>query len=289
MSVFILCFLQIVLYTLGTVVVCGLTVEVCYRLCFVLMGRRAGRLFWLVTSWLGTPVHEMGHVLMCLLFGHRIERMRLVPTHSGGAMVEHSYNKRNLYATLGNLFIGIGPIVTGLSAILLTLHLVYPASLQGYFSALAAIVADGASEADMFACIWQLMRGLWMEETRALWTRLLAAIILFSIAIHVRLSTADVRGMLRGLPNYLVICALIAGVITLIGGDAPVRVAIALQQFAWVVIALFSLILVFAVIQLSIVAVYRVFAYLIVGPCRERADFSRCKDYRDRDWEEFKR
>ena len=289
MSVFILCFLQIVLYTLGTVVVCGLAVEVCYRLCFVLMGRRAGRLFWLATSWLGTPVHEMGHVLMCLLFGHRIERMRLVPTRSGGAMVEHSYNKRNLYATLGNLFIGIGPIVTGLSVILLTLHLVYPASLQGYFSALAAIVADGASEADMFACIWQLMRGLWMEETRALWARLLAAIILFSMAIHVRLSTADVRGMLRGLPNYLVICALIAGVITLIGGDAPARVAIALQQFAWVVIALFSLILVFAVIQLSIVAVYRVFSYLIVGPCRERADFSRCKDYRDRDWEEFKR
>ena len=288
MSVFILCFLQIVLYTLGVVVVCGLAVEVCYRLCFVLMGRRAGRLFWFATSWLGTPVHEAGHALMCLLFGHRIEKIRLLPTRAGGAMVEHSYNNRNVYATLGNLFIGIGPVFTGLGVILLTLYLVYPASLQGYMATLETLLASGASGTDMIGGIWQFIGGLLTEGTRTVWLRILAAVILFSMALHVRLSTADVRGMLRGLPNYLVVCALVAGVVTLIGEDVPLGVAIALQKFAWCVVALFSLILVFAAVQLAIVLIYRILAYLIVGPCRERADFSRYKDYRDRDWEEFK-
>jgi hypothetical protein len=288
MGVFFLCFLQIVLYTLGVIVVCGLTVEVCYRLCFVLMGRRAGRLFWFATSWLGTPVHEAGHALMCFLFGHRIEKMRLVPSRAGGAMVEHSYNNRNVYATLGNLFIAIGPVFTGLGVILLTLHIVYPESLQAYFVSLEALLAGSASERDIFAGIWRFIQGLGSEGTRALWARILAGIVLFSMALHVRLSTADVRGMLRGLPNYLVICALVAGVIALMGGEAPARAAIVLRQFAWIVVALFSLILVFAVIQLTIVLIYRVFAYLIVGPSCEKVDLSRYKDYRDRDWDEFK-
>ena len=289
MGVFILCFLQIVLYTLGVIVVCGFAVEICYRLCFALMGQRAGRLFWFATSWLGTPVHEAGHALMCLLFGHRIEKIRLIPTRAGGAMVEHSYNNRNVYATLGNLFIAIGPVFTGLGVILLTLYLIYPVSLQGYFSSLEALLASDASERNIFVGIWQFIGGLWSEGTRALWARILAGIVLFSMALHVRLSTADVRGMLRGLPNYLVICALIAGVVTLIGDGTPVRVAMALQRFAWIVVALFSLILVFAVIQLTIVLIYRALAYLIVGPSRERVDLSRYKDYRDRDWDEFKK
>ena len=40
--------------------------------------------------------------------------------------VEHSYNPRNLWARLGNLFIGIGPIFSGLGVVVLLLWLCFP-------------------------------------------------------------------------------------------------------------------------------------------------------------------
>lgn len=253
MGTFIICFGQIVLYTLGVIVVCGLAVEVCYRLCFALMGRRTGRVFWFATSWLGTPVHEAGHALMCLLFAHRIEKIRLIPTRRGGAVVEHSYDRSNVYATLGNLFIGLGPIVTGLGVIIAVLCLVYPNAMQGYLG----------EQADFFGRVWRLCCGLLTEQTHAIWVRILALALLFSVTLHVRLSASDVRGMLHGLPGYLILCALAAVVVAIVGGETPSRVAQSLRSFAGVVAGLFGLILLFAVIQLAVVAVYRLVVALL--------------------------
>ena len=70
------------------------------------------------TGWLGTPVHETGHALFCLIFGHKISEF--VPfkperNDSGGytlGYVKHSC-KGNLWNQIGYLFIGTGPIILG--------------------------------------------------------------------------------------------------------------------------------------------------------------------------------
>ena len=257
---FIACFGNILLYTLGIVVACGLVVEGCYRLCFHLLGRRPGRVFWFATSWLGTPVHELGHALVCLVFCHRIERMRLFSGRRGVAMVRHSYSRKNVWATMGNLFIGLGPVFTGLAVILTLLSLVYPNSLRAFY----ATGAEGSGALSLlFDRMWRLFQGLLGESTRPAWARIIAVLFLFSVTLHVRLSLADVRGMCRGLPAYLVVCAAASAIVSFMGATAYAEVLGGLRRFGGTVLMLFAIILLFALLQLALVLIYRALAFLL--------------------------
>ena len=91
---------SLLLHTLGIIAVCGLAVNGCSRVFARLLGLDSGLLFD-VTAVLGTPVHELGHAVMCPLFGHRIRAMKLWnPRKAAGlyGYVEHTYNPKNLWA-----------------------------------------------------------------------------------------------------------------------------------------------------------------------------------------------
>ena len=263
MQLFLVCFAQIVLYTLGVMLACGLAVEVCYRLFFLLIGRRAGRFFLFMTSWLGTPLHELGHAMMCVLFAHRIEFIRLFPTRAGDAMVEHSYNKRNPYAAFGNLWIGLGPIFSGLAVIIAVLYFVYPVSMQAFGASLRLLLEGKGQVGDLLPAIGGVIRGLFLEQTRVLWVRILSLFVLFSVALHVRVSTADIRGMLIGVPGYMLLSVLLALIAILMGEETVRLLAIGLQSVAYVLILLFSLILLFAIASLLMVLIYRLVLWFI--------------------------
>ena len=78
-----------------------------------LFGSRAYlRLF----GWFSVPVHELGHLIFAVTFGHRITGVCLFdPSAKSGehGYVNHSWSKTNLYQRAGNFFIGIGPIFLG--------------------------------------------------------------------------------------------------------------------------------------------------------------------------------
>lgn len=259
MQPFLICFFQIVLYTLGVAVACGLAVEICYRLCFLLMGERFSYVFWLVTSYAGgAPVHEGGHALMCLLFCHRIDKIRLVPTRAGGALVEHSYKRFNPYAAFGNLWIGLGPILSGTAVILGILCLVYPETMRAFREAVEVLAQSDAGAGETWVRVGDFLKGLWSESTRPLWVRIPAAVFLFSLSLHVRLSVSDVINMLRGLPVYLLLAALAAWIVTAQGVQASATLVSWLRQGAYLMISLFSLTLIFALVLLALSLVCRV-------------------------------
>ncbi|MHC4845677.1 MAG: hypothetical protein ACYTCU_05905 [Planctomycetota bacterium] len=84
-----------------------------------LTARMVSRFGWrgvLVTGWLGVPVHELSHAAMCLLFGHRVERVRLfAPDRRTGRLgtVRHAWDRRSLYQQVGRFFIGVAPLAGG--------------------------------------------------------------------------------------------------------------------------------------------------------------------------------
>ncbi len=101
-----------------------------------------GSILW--TGWLGTPVHELSHAAMCIVFRHRINEMALFrPDKNNGRLgyVKHSFNRENYYQVIGNFFIGLAPLVGGTILLFLLLWLFYPAAAQ------QAFVANGMSEA----------------------------------------------------------------------------------------------------------------------------------------------
>ena len=68
-------FVQIV-FTAGVVGLCGMFISFCNQCFYDCLGDTA---FFIVkiSGFLGTPVHELSHALMCLIFGHRITDMKI--------------------------------------------------------------------------------------------------------------------------------------------------------------------------------------------------------------------
>ena len=85
----------------------------------------------LFTGILGTPLHELSHYVMCLIFKHNIVRVELFRPSSckvDGVLgfVSHSFNKNSLYQQIGNFFIGIAPLVFGSIALIFSFKLLLP-------------------------------------------------------------------------------------------------------------------------------------------------------------------
>ena len=131
------------LFTVGVVVLTGFTVAVTKRLLLKCCGSGA-YCVEVVTGVIGTPIHETGHALMCLIFGHHINKMVLwQPRDPKGVLgyVSHSYNKKNLWHVLGNLFIGLGPIFSGLLVTLLMMFIGFGDAIGIYLDASADSVS----------------------------------------------------------------------------------------------------------------------------------------------------
>jgi len=84
-------------------------------------------LLW--TAWLGTPVHEYSHALFAVLFRHRINEIVLFsPDPNTGELghVDHSYNQRSFYQSVGNFFIGLAPLIIGPLILIILLYILVP-------------------------------------------------------------------------------------------------------------------------------------------------------------------
>lgn len=84
---------------------------------------------------LGVVVHELSHLLVALLFGHHINRFRLLITDvpdDGGVLgyVDHSWNRNNYYQFLGNALIGTAPVFGCAAALILLTRWLVPQFYQ---------------------------------------------------------------------------------------------------------------------------------------------------------------
>jgi hypothetical protein len=102
----------------------------------LIQNRLASRFGWssiLATGWIGTPIHEFSHVVMCWIFNHRIDAVALFkPDRKSGRLgyVQHSCKRNNWYQQVGNVFIAIAPLIGGSICLLITLWIFYPAIAQ---------------------------------------------------------------------------------------------------------------------------------------------------------------
>ena len=94
--------------------------------------RLAERFGWrsvMWTGWLGTPVHELSHAAMCVLFRHQIDEIALFePDEEAGRLgyVRHSFRHGNKFEELGNFFIGLAPLAGGSIVLTVLLWMFYP-------------------------------------------------------------------------------------------------------------------------------------------------------------------
>ncbi len=249
-------FFKILFYTLGIPVLCGLVVGVCDAVFRFLMGRGLGRGMILGTSIIGTPVHELGHALMCLIFAHKIDKIVLwQPKSKDGTLgyVTHRYNPKNIYHQLGNILIGLGPVFSGLAVMVLCMLLCFPETVSAYTDHASAMVSGGDGFLSLliegFAIIPAMLEE-WSDGGVPVWGRVIAVILMLCVSLHISLSPADIKGALGGVPVYLVLTLVATVIVSLIGTDAMEAVSGALAGFSAATFALFMLVFVFAVLQI---------------------------------------
>ncbi len=92
---------------IGVIIVIGFLLGYLESLTRMYWSRAFGRKGFLLTAWIGVPIHELGHAIMCVLFRHKIVATQFFPTDtSQGALgyVQHQYNQKKCISTNWELF-----------------------------------------------------------------------------------------------------------------------------------------------------------------------------------------
>jgi hypothetical protein len=167
--------------------------------------RLSGRRAVLVTGWLGVPIHELSPALMCVLFGHRIDKLVLFhPDPKTGTLgyVEHRWSRRSPRNVLGAFFVGIAPLLGGAAAILGLLALLLP----GVLVLPDVGLPQGPGDVAGWAALARGLQGALAEAGRALfsrghvasWRLWIFLYLALCIGSHISPSREDLRGSLVG-------------------------------------------------------------------------------------------
>ena len=246
---FLSLFLKISFYPIGAFVICGLIIALCERMVMYFCGR-SGRGIIYATSIIGTPVHEMGHASMCVIFGHKIKKICLWnPKNRDGTLgyVEHSYNRKNLYQRLGNMFIGMGPIFSGLLFVFLVMLVSFSDAFDTY---VISVFRDGyeiSSIGELFSDGFDMIKDMFSDTTRHTAIKAIGFILILSTCLHINLSTPDIKNSLSALPIYLAITFVLSLFVYFIGGSFAYAVMGGLSSWLRVGITLYLPVLAAAV------------------------------------------
>ncbi len=172
------------------------------------------------TGFIGTPVHELSHALMCVVFLHKIEEIKLFQVDDENGVlgyVRHSYNKKNIWQVVGNYFIGVAPIVVGAALIYLLSKYALPTTFVTMTNNIEALIALEGDELSLgsleyiFTILENIFKSFISELTESFsaWLFLLFALC---ISLHMNLSGADIKGSLTALPILAVVLAVVNAV-----------------------------------------------------------------------------
>jgi hypothetical protein len=252
---FLMYLCNLLLLTLGGIVVCGLVAWLAQRLFVRLSGM--GK-FVYVSSVIGTPVHELGHAVMCVLFTHKITEMRLLlpPGHPSGTLgyVSHCFHPKNLWARLGNLFIGFGPIFGGLGVMVLMLVLCFPRQWEAYVASSSMLAGGTAEIGTIVHGVLSLLLSMPQAFAENWWRALLGLLVIMFVSQHVTLSGADIKGALGAIPLYVLLLGIVAGVAMAFGVQSAVLNALRLFN-VWL-LSLFSIAIAFSLIWILIALIF---------------------------------
>lgn len=204
------------IWLLGLLFIFGLILYLFARFTRITYVKSVGQKMDIIfTGWIGTPVHELGHAVFCILFRHKIVEMKLYsPNAEDGTLgyVNHSYNPNSTYQKIGNFFIGVGPIIFGALVLYAAFYYLVP-NMSEVFSNIEAqsqtlVKGVRGDYSGVLAAMWGTTKGTLSSLFKAqnfsdfkFWIFLYLAICVSS---HMQLSPPDIKGAKGGLISLIV-------------------------------------------------------------------------------------
>ena len=179
-------------------------------------------------------------------------KLLLPPGHLSGTLgyVSHSFHPKNVWARLGNLFIGVGPIFSGLGVMILMLVLCFPNQWNAYVTTSNILAGGGSDIGEIIDGVLSLLLSLPQAFVDCWWLALIGMIVILSVSQHVTLSGADIKGALSAIPLYVLLLAVVAGVTMALGVQEAVLNA--LRVFNLWMLSLFSIAIAFSIVWILI-------------------------------------
>lgn len=200
------------------------------NLSYKVLGQKA---YLYIFGWLGTSIHELGHAIFAILFAHKISEIKLFTPNSGKSLghVKHSYKAGNPYQTVGNFFIGIGPILFGALLLWLVTWLLFNLNVIGIANKHDVNLNHRLFTS--FSLVKELAAGIYIGIVDiyhtiiaghgAYWWKVALFVYLFySIGSSVILSTSDIKGAFSGF-IYFVLLLMVFNLATIWKGDFATR------------------------------------------------------------------
>jgi len=277
---------DLVLATLGQIAslflgvfIFGLMIHFISQLTFKSLGNSLGPKGTYLVSWLGTPIHELGHALFCLIFGHKIETIHFFkPDQATGTLgyVYHKWNPKNPWHVLGNFFIGVGPMVLGCAVLFGLFYFLIPDS-GSVWNAIITNVSDieKGSPIGSYLTVFQgsalsIIKLIFTWANLAHWQFWVFLYLSICVASNVRLSPADIKGSLSGF-GCIIMPFLILNLILLLAGRTtdnvfPYTASVLGGIYSLLILALIMVLIGFILIYLLSAIYYRLRYRSILNP-----------------------
>ena len=217
------------MFFIGNIFIIGFVISLLCRLFYMVIGGGlSGRIVCYATGIIGTPIHELSHALMCIVFGHKVVDMNIynIDVASGTlGYVSHEYNPRNPYHILGNYFIGIAPVLMNTAVIYLLFRLLLPDTYEAVALSLDTLAArgDGVFTGEFYRGVLESLREIGdalIHHTEEPWRFWVFAILILSTALHMNLSGSDIVSALSSLPILVALMLAVNAVVAFFGAEA---------------------------------------------------------------------
>ena len=202
-------------FFIGAVYLVGFLISLLNRLFYGLVDHSQGVCY--ATGFIGTPIHELSHALMCVVFRHKIDEIKLFQIDDENGVlgyVRHSYNPKNIYQRIGNYFISVAPIVCGTAVLFLLIKLLLPQTfdlMSAYVSAYANHAKYGLTMQNVNYLIgaFQGMATALLYSYTLGWQFWVFVALALCIALHQNMSGADIKNSLSALPILIILLAVV--------------------------------------------------------------------------------
>lgn len=245
--------IQLLLLALAPLIFFTWIIHIFERMMQQRLARRFGWNSVIVTGWLGTPIHELSHAIMCAIFRHEIVEMELFkPDKKNGRLgyVTHTYQRGNWYQEIGTFFIGIAPLLGGTAVLLILLMIFFPdVGKSALFTA--------SSESPLWQQVGESLQGLFSGlfhpdhlVSLRLW---LFLYLVICVGSHMAPSMSDYEGGLKGGVMLLLVLIAASLIVGLVGPQTSTLLSVAKPVVVPVITVMISVI---ALCGLATVVVY---------------------------------
>jgi len=193
--------------------------HVCER---IVQGNLIRRFGWggvLWTAWLGTPIHELSHAAMAVLWGRKIDKLVLFepdPKEGRLGYVRYSYRPNSKIDQIGNFFISTAPLLGGGLVLYGLLWVLFPSAAREAFASetvASALVNDGGGSAvqEFGQLALRVGREIVTLDSLKSWRLYLFVYLVLAVGCHMAPSPVDYRGATTG--GWLVAGFIVGGLL----------------------------------------------------------------------------